>query len=101
MTTTTQQIPDLDQLKTTITNMKKLFEYSIEYCDAILNDIKTVDHINNLEKSNYLNCKTEIDYLISDYRSDVYAPFSSEHKNLKEFRDNLNSFDSDLFYRTD
>jgi len=92
-----QKIPDLVELENIIKDMKSLFEYSIEYCNNILIDIPKVNHVNNREKSNYLNCDDEIEYLLQDFRSDIYSPFQVEYQHLKEFKNNLDSYDSDLY----
>jgi len=93
---TLEQIPDLDHLREIVNDLKKQFEASNGYCDAILWDLKTVNHINTKEKSNYLNTQSEIEYLIQDFRIDTYSSFLTSIRKLQEFKNNLDSYDSDL-----
>ncbi len=94
------KIPDLEKYEKLITAMRDQFEYSFNNCVDLLQDLKSCEHINYKERSNYMDFE-ELDYLLTDFKNgrsfgEDFSPLSKMITELKEFKENLDSYDSDL-----
>ena len=96
----TIKIPNLEHYENLIKKIKEELDYSSKNCDNLLNDLKSNEHINYKERSNYMDFE-ELDYLLTDLKSgrsfgEDFSPLSKMITELKEFKQNLDSYDSDL-----
>ena len=96
----TVKIPDLEKYEKLIIELRDQFEYSFNNCVDLLQDLKSNEHINQKERSNYMDFE-QIDYLLTDFKNgrsfgDDFSRTSKMIEELKEFKKNLDSYDSDL-----
>ena len=97
----TVKIPNLEHYENLIKKIKSELDNSSNDCDNLLNDLKSNEHINYNERSNYMDFE-ELDYLLTDLRSgrsfgEDFSPLSKMITELKEFKQNLDSYDSDIY----
>ena len=98
----TVKIPDLEKYEALINKIKDELNYSVESCDKLLYELDSNKDINNKERSNYVGF-SEIDYLLTDLRSgdrafgSDFTPLAKMINELKEFKENLDLYDSDTF----
>jgi hypothetical protein len=96
----TVKIPNLEKYEKLIIELRDQFEYSFNNCVDLLQDLKSNEHINQKERSNYMDFE-QIDYLLTDFKNggsfcDDFSRMSKMIEELKEFKKNLDSYDSDL-----